>query len=231
MIKILFIALVLLPIKNFAQVTNGRAIVAVVNLDHHAKFKTIYKLETLVSSKRIKKWAHKAYEEVIVLNKSRATRENFLREIQRMNNSSSIKRIDVIFYLHGFGPQSRYGSSLCFVGEPCTPTKDLSKQILDHVDYRTDKLRMVYSDACWGADHLTDLESAGFKTVAGAIGVDSNHSADLRRFLSYWVNGKSFQDSIDHANAFKLTPILDRILKDGNSFKVVAGDQYLTIQD
>ena len=231
MIKIFILTIVLWPIKNFAQVTNGRAIVAVVNLDDHAKFKPVYKVETLVASKRIKAWATKAYEEVIILNKSRATRENFLSELQRINKSSSIKRIDVIFYLHGFGPQSRYGSSLCFVGEPCTPTKDLSKQILDHVDHRTDKLRMVYSDACWGADHMTDLESAGFKTVAGAIGVDSNHSADLRRFLSYWVEGKSFQDSIDYANAFKLTPTFDRIIKDGNSFKVVAGDQNLTIED
>lgn len=231
MIKIFLITLVLWPIKNFANVVNGRGIIAVVNLDDHAKFKPLYKIETRVASKRIKKWATQAYEEVIILNKSAATRENFLSELNRLNTSSTIKRIDVIFYLHGHGPNSRYGSSLCFVGETCTPTRDLSRQILERVDHQTDKLRMVYSDACWGADHLTDLESAGFKAVAGALGVDSNHSADLRRFLSFWIKGKSFKDAIDFANAFKLTPTLDRIIKDGNSFKVITGNAELTIED
>src|SRR5690606_37949102 len=121
------------------------------------------------------------------------------------------------------------GPSLCFVdGEECINTRELADEIIK-IPNLNNKLRAVYSDACWGTTHMEAWLEAGYKIVSGSRGVDSNRSTDLKRFLQRWTKGENFGDSIDHANGSIMSDIMDAVIKNGNSHKDILGNSKITI--
>ena len=90
------------------------------------------------------------------------------------------------------------------------------------------KLRMLYSDACYGALHMRDWVDAGYKVASGAPKEDMNWSTDLKKFMKGWKKGESFSKSIRRANRVLISPFLD-LISGGNSYKYVLGDTNYTI--
>lgn len=209
-----------------------RALLAIVDLAEEAeKHKWLYRLEVNTAVKRIKRLSQDDYGSMVIHARKEATYKNFLSSLEMLLRDEKIQRIDLIIYVHGKNPGSPTGSSVCFVGTPCTPMDQISGDIKEIVGDDGHKLRMVYSDACWGMFHMQPWIDAGFRVVSGARGVDANHSADLRKFLRAWGQGRSFEESIQIANKFWLTPVVDEIIRDADSVKLMKGEIGLTIED
>ncbi len=209
-----------------------RALLAIVDLaEEAAKHKWLYRLEVDAAVRRIKRISGDDYGSIVIHARKEATYQNFLKSLEALLRDEKIQRIDLIIYVHGKNPDSPTGASVCFVGTPCTPMGQVSDDVQKRVGDNSHKLRMVYSDACWGKYHMQEWLDAGFKAVTGARGVDANHSADLRKFLRAWGEGRSFEESIQIANKFWLTPVVDEVIRDADSFKLMKGEIGLTIED
>jgi hypothetical protein len=225
-----FTFLLLIPLLGIAKTSlpKNRSLIAVVNLlDHSTRHKWLYKFEDNHAAKLIEKKSKKNYSEIVILTKQDATVKNFILELKGLSEKAPENQIDMIFYIHGRGPQSADGAVLCFSGKPCVPIAELSQMIRETVP--STQLGFLYSDACWGETHLDEMMNAGFKVAAGSRKVDANHTSDLRRFLKWWNQGRSFQDSIDFANRNPISKIKDSILgKDADSFKTVRGQMSLS---
>jgi hypothetical protein len=209
---------------------NKRGLIGVVNLYFNAKtsFKHfLYQAESLHAVNFLKNKTKKAYGSVVILSDKEATLEKFLEEMKIMASRDDIQVIDVIFDLHGHAGSAEKSPSISFVNETNLPVEtSLVSKKLKNVS--KSKLRALYSDACHGSKHNQDWIKAGFKVVAGSTRVDGNKSTDIRRFFKFWLNGKSFEESIDYANASIQGPIMDRLI-DADSTKIMMGDGFLTI--
>jgi hypothetical protein len=217
--------MVLTPLISFSEVLlpQNRSLIAVVDLvDHATSRKWLYRIEDTYAAKLIKYKTRKNYKNVIILKKSEATLENFLKGLKSLANLAPNEPIDVIFYIHGLGDKSPTGPSLCFVGQPCIPVKDVSEKIKEATSHG--RLGFLYSDACWGSQHMVDMLAAGFVVVAGSTKVDANNTSDLRRFLKLWNKGKSFKHAINFANRNMVGKIKDLLVKNAKSYKIVKGD-------
>ncbi|MBY0516118.1 MAG: hypothetical protein K2P81_04375 [Bacteriovoracaceae bacterium] len=216
---------------SFASVSREqRALLAIVDLAEEASStKWMYRLEGKAAVNRIERLIGESYSKKIIHKKKEATLENFLNSLKSLLGDESVQKIDVIIYIHGKNPDSPYGAAVCFVGTACTPVDYLSTQIRNLSPENSHKLRMLYSDACWGQYHMNAWLDAGFRVVNGSLGVDANHSADLRRFLKQWSRGETYETGIEKANSFWLTPLVDRVIGEANSIKLMAGEIQLTI--
>lgn len=212
--------------------SNGRALLVVIDLaEEAAKLKPMYRAETKTAVKRIQRLTRGHYDRLIIHHRKEATRENFLRSLEELLNDPAVKTIDTIIYVHGKNAKYSNGPSLCFVGEtPCTSVTELSVQVAALSNSQI-KLRALYSDACWGKFHLDAWISAGYKVANGSVGVDSNHSLDLRRFLKKWVAGESFQTANNFANSARFTRVTDWLIENADSFKVIEGNVKIKITD
>ncbi|PIP89779.1 MAG: hypothetical protein COW01_07915 [Bdellovibrionales bacterium CG12_big_fil_rev_8_21_14_0_65_38_15] len=217
---------------GYAQASSfkSRALVVVIDLAEQAsKHKILYRLETNRANKRIIKYLSKSYSKIIILDKKEATKNNFLNSLKELALDKNIETIDSIVYLHGKNDKYTTGPSICFVQDLlCTNIYSLAKQILA-IPNLQHKLRALYSDACWGEQHLNGWLESGFKVAAGSRGVDSNHSTDLKRFMKKWSKGASFSEAIDHANNTFFTKISDRLISDADSTKEILGDDSIVI--
>lgn len=229
--KVFFIFAVLL-LSSTCFASNGRALLVVIDLAEEAtKLKPMYRAETKTAVKRIQRLTQGHYDRLIIHHRKEATRENFLGSLDELLNDPSVRTIDTIIYVHGKNAQYSNGPSLCFVGEtPCPSADEVSHQVAALAHSAT-KLRALYSDACWGKFHLDAWISAGFKVANGSVGVDSNHSLDLRRFLKKWVAGESFLDANNFANSARFTRVTDWLIEDADSLKVVQGNAEIKITD
>jgi hypothetical protein len=227
--KIIFLFMLLI---SFQATCGTRALVVVIDLAEQASgHKLLYKNETSVALKRIKKLTSGHYDTVIVHNRKEATRENFLQSLNLLLNDVTVSTVDTIVYLHGKNDQYENGPSICFVGEtPCVALKEISEQVANLANSQK-KLRALYSDACWGKLHMQSWLDAGYQVVNGSEGVDANKSLDLKRFLRLWVSGSSFDEATTYANEAKLTRITDRVIKNANSLKSVLGNKNIRIFD
>lgn len=210
---------------------NERALVVVIDLAEMAKKnKMLYKWETAKALHRIKKFTEGHYDHIIIHNRKEATKANFYQSLENLFQNPEVKTIDTIIYLHGQNDSYKTGASVCFVGDACSPMKDVAAEISAYPEAKT-KLRMMYSDACWGTFHTKYWLEAGYKVANGSKGVDANKSADLKRFLKQWTNGASFEEAIEFANRAPITALTDFLLKDANSIKTVVGDGKIRLED
>jgi hypothetical protein len=136
---------------SFQATCGTRALVVVIDLaEQTSGSKILYKNETSVALKRIKKLTSGHYDSVIVHNRKKATREKFLQSLSLLLNDETVSTVDTIVYLHGKNDQYENGPSICFVGEPpCVSLKEISEQVAAIANSQK-KLRALYSDACWG---------------------------------------------------------------------------------
>lgn len=211
--------------------SSERGLIAVVNLYRAAKKpikKFLYKTESKHAVNFLERKSADAYGSVVILANEEATLERFLEEVDAITARDDIKVVDVVFDLHGHAGNLEENPSISFVSEndqavSTAVVADQLKQVAHS------KLRALYSDACHGSKHNQDWLNAGFKVVAGSKSVDGNKSLDMKRFLKFWIKGKSFKQAIDHANASVMGPILDKFIH-ADSTKIVSGNETLSIE-
>lgn len=213
------------PFAQAADVgRDERDLIAVVNLSLLKKFKLNYQYEENRAIKRIRRELGERYRNVHILKGKRAAHADFLGTLAAVEADPAVKAIDVIIYLHGHPGQ------IGFVDTGFYPMDRLRDEILalPSPNGSARKLRALYSDACYGESHMDDWLRAGFRVATGSVGVDSNLSLDLQKFMAAWQGGKSFGAAIDRANSVWATKWMDRV-GGGNSFKKTAGDLAFTI--
>jgi hypothetical protein len=207
--------------------TQERALIGIVNLSIQAKhFKPLYKREEKRALKKILKNLGSSYGKITIFSDQDATRVNLLKAIEKYENDPAVRAIDTIIYIHG------RNETLGFVDTPdYYPSAKLKDDILAIKNVRGEspkKLRMLYSDACFGALHMKDWVGAGYRVAAGSPKEDNNWSMDLKKFMKGWRKGESFSHSIRRANRVIVTPLMDLIMR-GNSYKYVLGDTTVTL--
>ncbi len=235
---ILFLVTCSLALATYAQPTKStmhsvdiaqRGLLVVVNLasesaPRHSLKKMIYINEERNALNMILARTRQDYGKVIVLFREETNEANFLQSLNHLTDDPEIQAVDLILYAHGHTADPKYKE-----GGPA-----IGLYSADHKFSRTDalaikvkslsnkKLRMLYSDACWGSQQNQDWLDAGFLAVAGSTLVDGNHTLDLKRFLKKWLHGQSFGYSIEFANQSIAGKMLDRILH-ADSTKIPAG--------
>lgn len=133
--------------------------------------------------------------------------------------------VDVILQLHG----SKNGLTF-YDGK--VNTKDLADQIKAKNLKR--RLRLLYSLACYGYTHTDDFLNAGFRTVSGARGVNSNSATDYPAQLGSWAASKRYRDCVKAGNAEPGRSTADNAAKMMNfskadSYKKIRGDKNIRI--
>lgn len=212
-----------------------RGLLAVVNMaagrTKPNSIKTMmYVSEESHAVKLIEEKTREQYGKVVFLFREETNEANFLKTLQEMANDPELKTIDMILYAHGHNsdPKFKEGGPAIGLYSP-ENTFSRSDELGPKVKaIANGKLRMLYSDACWGSTQSQDWLSAGFIAVAGARLVDGNHAIDLKRFFKKWLYGETFQNSINFANKNLFGKVMDFVVK-GDSTKIPLGALDLTI--
>jgi hypothetical protein len=193
-----------------------RDLIAIVNLSILKHGQWHYRYEEGRAIKKIMRELGGKYREVHLLKGSGANHDAFLATLASTEANPAVKAIDVIIYLHG------HPGELGFVDTGFYPMDRLRDEVLALPNANERKLRVLYSDACYGASHMDDWVRAGFLAAAGSVGSDSNWSLDLEKFMVAWRKGKTFGKGIDQANSVWATKWMDKI-ENGNSTKLTKG--------
>lgn len=219
------------PLTHAQSQPAERGLIVFLNMytaDGSAFLNAWFKAETEHARKMILKKTKSAYGRTLLVVRDQTRLSNLIAAIRSLDSDPKIRAIDMIVYTHG-SP-----TALKLINEPGR-SKELASWV--HIQDVTEpvfwlqskKLRAMYSDSCYSAGHADEWLQAGFKTMAGSIGIDSNQDRDLARFLDKWVQGATFESSIDAANREPTTPVMDRFNSDGNSRKRYSGNGAITI--
>ncbi len=172
------------------------------------------------------------YADYVTLYDNSATKNNLIQILKTIGAKTTIKAIDLIVMLHGFP------NILGFKGGNYN-TVSLANEIA--ALNLKNKLRLVYSTACFGSSHNDDFRNAGFNTSIGAQKVNTNAAVELPVLLQLWASGQKIKDALAVAEnplsrnaadaAAKLYADLNNFSyrNEINSDKVLRGDSQLTI--
>jgi hypothetical protein len=206
---------------------NDRELLVVVNLVDFGikKWEWLYHwLDTsAVPTTNILLGAH--YKKITFLEKSKASCEEFLKKMSAICAKKHVKALDVILHLHG-------AKQKLWFADGSIKTDKLSDQI-KALNLR-DRLRLLYSVACYGSSHAQDFVDAGFRTASGAIGVNTNSDYNYPAVLSKWTSNGRYKDAVELGNNPLMVASHDAVAKkmgfrDANSKKVINGMKYLQI--
>lgn len=161
------------------------------------------------------------YGDIIVLQTTKATKQNLLTAIESATSRSAVKAVDLFVFLHG------EKNNLAFY-EGDVATSELSKDIKKINTHG--KLRMVYNTACFGATHTHDFINAGFKVADGAIAVNTNAAFEYPMFLQLMATGQPFGLAVAAGNSPYTNELSDQLARSNgfsgaiNSQKNIEGD-------
>jgi hypothetical protein len=165
------------------------------------------------------------YRRVYVLTGAEATAAKFVSTLAELAADPRNQAIDVLLHLHG-------EKGRLWFADDVISTPKLAEQIA--AQQMQDKLRLLYSTACYGATHAPDFVQAGFRVASGAIGVNANSPHDYPTQLLYWGLGSPYKSALAAGNSKPLTKVFDSVARklnfsDVNSFKEVVGKRNTTI--
>jgi hypothetical protein len=165
------------------------------------------------------------YRVVESLTKDQVTLGAFLDRVVSLAGDPETKALDVFFVVHG-SPGRVYFDDVSIT------TADLREQ-LKATDL-ADRLRLLYSTACYGASHAGDFIEAGFRTASGAVGVCANGPYDFPTQLLKWGTAHTYKSTVKAGNNPVFRVIHDNAAKvmgftDVNSEKIIAGKKYTRI--
>lgn len=162
------------------------------------------------------------YREIVPL-KDNVTSRFFLERLINLANAPSHEAVDVILSLHGLN------GKLCF-GKERIPTKEISERL--RAENLKNKLRLLYSGACYGNTHSADFIKAGFRVASGAIGVAANGAFDFPLQMYNWAKGETYEKAVKAGNLPIGIDISDGIARalgydknEVNSFKRIKGNK------
>lgn len=166
------------------------------------------------------------YRHIETLTGDELTKDAFLNRLVELAEDPQTLAVDVVLSLHGW-PQDLYfhdGSYL--VASLC---EELKAKKLKH------RLRLLYSTACFGANHAPHFVEAGFRVASGAKATNANGPYDYPTQLDGWRRGKTYWSTVKRANNPIFIAMHDAIARelmgfdDANSFKEIAGRVYTHI--
>lgn len=117
------------------------------------------------------------YASLVKLYGGNATRARFVAALRREGAKAAVKRIDVVFMLHGSPGEVGFHDGDADTGALAADIAALNIR---------SKLRLIYSTCCYGDSHSADWLSAGFDTAIGAKKVNANAAVELAPLLSLW---------------------------------------------
>ena len=96
------------------------------------------------------------------------------------------------------------------------------------------RLRLLYSTACYGATHAPDFIRAGFRVASGATRTNANGPYDYPTQLACWGRGWTYRSTVNLANSPIFIAMHDAIAKllgfdDVNSEKMIEGRKHTRI--
>lgn len=158
----------------------------------------------------------------------------FLKALEAITARGGTKAVDVVLQLHGYGEPGTSGGKLSFA-DKTVKVRQIRKDIL--ALGLSEKLRMLYSCACFGACHIDDFRKAGFRAVSGAEGVNTNSEFAYPATMTSWIANRTFRKCIDAGNNPVFVDLHDRIAADlgftgnyePNSNKLLGGKSSLRI--
>lgn len=170
----------------------------------------------------------KHYRKIETLTASQFTRDAFVARLKAMAEDDRTQAVDVILAPHGLGDK------IYFYNHQTAGAPALAREIagaITSVEPKT-RLRMLYSTACYGAQHADDFVNvAGFRAASGAVAVNTNAAIEYPAFLTRWGAMSAFQTAVTINS--ELTAIQDWLAErfagsmgldwDANSTKVIAG--------
>jgi len=199
----------------------GRVLVVVANLTTHGRktLKWVYRCVDAgaMGVPNLVLWAR--YRSIVELTGPNATVDSFVDTLDRLARDPRTQAIDVLISLHG----TQRG---LWFAERWVATAQLGDRIAErNLEY---KLRLLYSTACYGANHAPDFVRAGFCIASGAIGVNANGAHDYPAQLIAWGLGLPYRRALDWGNRRALTRLFDRLARqvdfeDVNSLKLAVG--------
>ena len=170
------------------------------------------------------------YRRVRVVEGSAATRSRLVSELDAMTASPTIRAVDLIFVTHGLDPSAVMFSN----GESqMTSVRTSIQNALTQT--QENRLRMVFSTACFGQGHRTAWREAGFNVVSGSRLIFADAATSYPAFLTAWGAGTTFASAVSAANAADPLRVSDNAAKlllgrqDVDSTRVTSGSTGLKI--
>jgi hypothetical protein len=246
--KMVFLGLALgtlassLPAKAVVS-RNERALVVVAEMDSGGlpELRNLYTALEVATSEVPRRILSVQYGSVIILRNGDATLTKMRQTLRGLGANSRIKAIDVILSLHGspnllaFADRNENTERLADFFE-----LNNSPSAIRVTQMTKQKLRLMYSTACFGRTHTDDWSAVGFDAVIGAYGVNANAEVEYPSLLGLWVIGQSIQNSLAPSNSNVAIAVTDAPLRAAgeffhnalaqvNSKKVIRGNARLTI--
>jgi hypothetical protein len=152
-----------------------------------------------------------------------ATYDNLIGRIETLASDPRVKAVDLFIHVHGTRGR-------LWLKDGPRYADDIGDDLYE-LDLR-EKLRALYSSACYGESHIDGFLRGGFRVASGAIGVNANGAAEYPMFMAYWADNRRFKTAINAVPAV-LTRLQDDFASlkfpEANSEKVIGGKAYTQI--
>jgi hypothetical protein len=162
-----------------------------------------------------------------------ATRRRFVNALDNLGKDPSIEAIDVLVMIHGLDKKLVFVDGFCDTAALAAEIRGLDL---------SNKLRLLYSTACYGLSHADDFVDAGFSAAVGAQKVNANAATEVPVLFMMWADGFRLRDAVA-AGEMPATRLASdtaarwfgRINKTSwrdevNSDKEIVGDEQITIE-
>ena len=181
------------------------------------------------------------YNTLKVLQNQSATLSRLKTTLYSLAANSGIKAIDLIVNTHGTEDVLYFydgGTSMRHIREeilsPDAPYNEATMLQLKQ------KLRMLYSTACFGATHNAEWIRMGFDVTDGSLGVNANAEVEYPSVVHAWSTGQPYSNGFRLSNTDAALLATDgplrlagqlgnNFLREVNSKKVFRGNTAITI--
>jgi hypothetical protein len=131
------------------------------------------------------------YHTIEKLTGADATYQEFKNRLHTLGTLPGTQAVDVFMCLHGLDKRLYFGSQPVLTS---TIKTDLLGMGLK------DKLRWLYSLACYGASHAQDFIDGGFRVAEGATAVNTNGPYDFPAQIRKWEHGRTVEQAVNAGN-------------------------------
>jgi len=165
------------------------------------------------------------YRHIDTLTGDNVTSSNFVNRIISLAQDPQTKVLDVFLNLHG-------SPGTLHFDDGSITSSDLKSQL--QAANLKNRLRLLYSTACYGANHAPDFVGAGFRVASGAVGVNANQVYDYPLQLYHWGTYKTYESAVKAGNNPALMKMQDTLARaffgdDVNSEKIIEGKKHTRI--
>lgn len=144
------------------------------------------------------------YREIDKLVGPEATSANFVERLTALAQDPQTKAVDVFLHLHGLENE-------LFFEEAPVETSELGDQL--KAAGLKERLRLLYSTACFGATHAPDFVRGGFRVVSGAVAINANGPYDYPAQLFTWGLGQTYRMAVQSGSNPLFMAALDSVAK------------------